>query len=88
MQADALTCCLVECTGEDEDSCQKDVKVAPVLPTATTSCFLKEQGSAPEAEPTKIYSLEEWALIQQKEPNLLQCFLSWQCKPSSRECQR
>lgn len=71
---------------EDIDSRQEDVEAAPVLPEAASSCSLKKQAATPQVKPTKI----KWALIQQKDPNLMQVqlYLSWRYKPSSRECQR
>lgn len=44
----------------------------PSVPTAATSCSLKEQGEVPQVESTEIYSQEEWALIHQKDPALMQ----------------
>lgn len=72
------------------ESCQEDIKVDPVLPTAATSCSLKEEQTVPLAEYTGIYRQEEWVLIQQKDPDLMQVQRSLfrHCKPYSCECQR
>lgn len=71
--ADALTRYLVEHTGEDLALSHENMEVAPVLPVAASPCSLKRQAAAPQVETTEIHIQKEWALIQQKDPELMHC---------------
>lgn len=70
---------------EDVDSNQEDIEVTPVLHMLAALLTIKEQASDPQTEADKLYGREEWALIQQKVPDLMQvqCYLSRKHKPTS-----
>lgn len=69
---DALFCFPGEHPGEDVDPNEEDIDVAPVLPRPATLHTIEEPDKDPPTETDKLYSCEEWALSQQKDPDLIQ----------------
>lgn len=86
---DALSRYPVEHPGKNVNLRQEDIELAPILPAAASSCFLKGQAEVPLAGPAEIHNQEEWALIQQKNPDFmqLQCCLTQRNKMYFQECQ-
>lgn len=78
--ARALSGFPAESPGKEMDSNQEDMLVA--------LRSIEEQESDPQTKSAKSYGREEWALIQQKDPDLMQllCFLSQKHKPTSPGC--
>lgn len=65
---DDLAWFLVEHPGEDMDTNPEHMEVVPVLPMPA----IGEQDRDPPTKAAKLYSLEEWVLIQQKDSDLIQ----------------